>query len=222
MTLATAGSVVALVASESPPASAIERAQAALAGSDDAVLHVVERTVLTGPNSATSTSRTESWQLGTGSADWRQVTYDESGTRGRELGSAAGRFVVYNPITNTVHTTPADVVVPSRGPVGDAQRLLDAMRTVIGAGDSREAGESPIAGRRAIRIVTNDGTNVLIVDAETGKPIEWQSGVEGTGGVYDTATTRIETYEWLPANESTRALVSVVAQHPDATVVADG
>jgi hypothetical protein len=160
--------------------------------------------------------------MGADGSDWRQVSFDESGRSGREIGSVGGRPQVYNPITNTLHTTPADVIVPSRGPVGDAQRLLDAMRDALAAGEAREAGEVTIAGRRAMRIVTNDGNNVLIVDAESGKPIEWQSGVEGTGGVYDTATTRIEKYEWLPANESTRALVSVVAQHPGVPVLEDG
>jgi hypothetical protein len=220
-TLGAAGSVVALVGSESPPASAIVLAQAALTGSDDAVLHVVERTTLTGPNGATSTSRTESWQVGDGS-DWRQVSYDGSGTRGREHGITAGRPVVYNPLTDTIHTTPPEIVVPSHGPDGESGRLLETMRNAVATGEAYEDGETTIAGRRAIRIVTNDGNNVLFVDAETGRPVQWQSGVEGTGGVYDTATTRIETYEWLPANETTRALASVAAQHPDAAVLEDG
>jgi hypothetical protein len=93
------------------------------------------------------------------------------------------------------------------------------MRESIAAGEAREDGRVTIEGRDAIRLVAGD--NALVVDARTFEPIEWTSSVEGTGGMYDTATTRIEVYEWLPANDEHTALLSLAAQHPGATVVTD-
>ena len=72
-------------------------------------------------------------------------------------------------------------------------------------------GHVTIDGRDAIRIVAAD--TVLIVDARTSQPIEWRNVGENPHAVI---TTRIETYEHLPATKDNRALLSVRAQHPDA------
>jgi hypothetical protein len=203
-------------------ASAIELTQATLSGSDGEILHVVTSTTLTGPHGATEISRAEQWQQNTPPYDERNLGFASDGTRGRELATAQGRPQYYDPLTNTIHTTAPDAAVPAaNGLDGEitGRGLVDRMRTFLKSGDAHEDGHLTIDGRDAIRIVAEDLT--LIVDANTYQPIEWRTSVSGTGGRYDSSTTRIETYEWLPATPANMALTSLTTQHADAKIITD-
>jgi hypothetical protein len=203
-------------------ASAVERAQAAVAGTDGEILHVVAATTLTGPGGVTDTSRSEMWQRNAAPYDHREIGFGAGGTRGRELGSAQGRPQYYDPSTDTLHTTSPDApVFEPRGLNGEitGQGFVEKMRMLLKKGAAHEDGHVTVDGRDAIRIVADALT--LVVDAETYQPIEWRLDGPAAGGRYDSSTTRIETYEWLPDTPANRALVSVAAQHPGAEVVTD-
>lgn len=203
-------------------ASAVELAKTALTGSDGEILHVVVFETLTGPNGVVEVSRGEVWQQNTPPFDERNLGFAPDGTRRRELATAAGRPQYYDPSTNTIHTTSPDVAVPRRdAPGGEitGQGLVERMRIFLKSGDAHEDGQVTIDGRDAIRIVAED--LVLIVDANTYQPIEWRTRLTDAGGRFDTSTTRIETYEWLPATPANLALTSLTAQHPDARILTD-
>jgi hypothetical protein len=95
------------------------------------------------------------------------------------------------------------------------------MRSLLASSRAHEAERLAVDGRAAIRIVADEDGTWLVVDAQTFRPIEWRSTVEGTGGAYDTAITRIEVYEWLPPTEANIGLLRSEVQHPGARVVAD-
>jgi hypothetical protein len=76
-----------------------------------------------------------------------------------------------------------------------------------------EDGRVTVEGRAAIRLVSDDGTVTLLVDADTYEPIEWRVSEEGRSAV-----TSFPTYERLPATEANAALLSLRARHADATV----
>jgi hypothetical protein len=203
-------------------ASAVERARAAVAGADGQILHVVAVTTLTGPDGVTDTSRSEMWQQSVAPYDHREIGFGADGARGRELGTAQGRPQFYDPLTGTIHTTSPEV--EAQEPSGlngeiTGRGLVERMRVLLESGGAREAGRVTVDGREAVRIVADGLT--LVVDAGTFRPIEWRLDGPAAGGRYDTSATRIETYEWLPDTPVNRALVSVVAQHPGATVVTD-
>lgn len=220
--IATAVVVVGGPFGRGSSASAVERAQAVVAGSDGEILHVVAVTTLTGPGGVTDRSRSEMWQRNAPPYDHREIGFGADGTSGRELGSAQGRPQYYDPSTDTLHTTsPEAPVFEPSGLNGEitGQGLVEKMRALLKKGAAHEDGHVTVDGRDAIRIVADALT--IVVDAETYQPIEWQFDGPAAGGRYDTSTTRIETYEWLPDTPANRALVSVAAQHPGAVVVTD-
>jgi hypothetical protein len=201
-------------------ASAVELAQAALTGSEGEILHVVAVTTTSGPDGVTATSQSELWQQSAAPYDEREVSVGRDGARGRELAVAQGRPQYYDPLTNTIHTTAPDVVMP-KAELDDeitGRGLLERMRALVESGDAREDGHVTIDGRDAIRIVAEDFT--LVVDANSHEPIEWHATLTENGRV-ETSTTRIETYEWLPPTEANHALVNLSAQHPTAAIVPD-
>ena len=221
---ATAAAVVLLAGSfgGGSPASAVEPARAALTGSDQEILHVVAVQTRSGPNGATESSRSEAWYQSSAPYDQRSLMFDAAGTLQRELGTSGGSPQYYDPRTNTLHTlAPDDPVPDAKGPDTEVSGLplVERMRAFLRSGDAHEDGHVTVDGRDAIRIVADGIT--MVVDAATYRPIEWRTDITGTGGRFDSETTRITTYEWLPATPANLALVSVGAQHPDAPVAAD-
>ena len=90
------------------------------------------------------------------------------------------------------------------------------MRKLLGSGQAREDGRVTVDGREAVRNISPTSLASMLVDAETYVPIEWTDvGDDGTR-----RTRRFETYE-RPATPANLALLSLTAQHPDATVVHD-
>jgi hypothetical protein len=84
-------------------------------------------------------------------------------------------------------------------------------------GNARVTGVVHRDGRDAIRISTGRrSAQVFIVDAKNYTPIEFRT--RGTGGG---TVLRFVTYERLPVNDETRKLLSISAQHGDAPIVRD-
>jgi hypothetical protein len=205
--------------SDTAPASAIEQAAAVLTQTDGGILHIVETTELVRPDGEQETMSTETWRLTSAPNDERRIE-----SRGPDLrfesGSVNGRPEYYDPQTNTLHVLPDDVAAPPEVAPGRFDlnaRMVDNMRELLGSGDAHEAGHETVDGREAIRIESDVDTRTLLVDAETFEPIEW-TGVADDGTL---TTTRITTFDMLPATPDNLALLSVQGQHPDATVVPD-
>lgn len=196
-----------------PAASAVERAEAALAAPRGAILHTVARTVTHGP-AGRETGTTETWQLMSAPFDSREVS------RGREIGTINGRPVAYIAETDTILTLAPGVEAPAPDrPTGDeSSRLRNVMLRLLRSGEAREAGRVTIDGREGIRIVSSENPLRMVVDARTYRPLEWE--IVSDDGIR--STTRFETYEWLPATRANRALLDIREQHPDAKVRAGG
>jgi hypothetical protein len=210
-------------------ASAVERAVAVLSDSGDEILHTVERKTLESADGA-ETSYVETWQQLSPPYDHRRI--EGRNGRGREFASVDGRPQVYNPFNNTIATLAPGVKAPDGGslpdpPVGPPlgrleQRraplqpwtsLRDQLLRLLRSGGSREAGRVTIADREAIRIVFRRWGITLAVDARTYEPIEWTMESEGPPTV---ETTRLTTFERLPATKANLAKLGLRAQHPDA------
>jgi hypothetical protein len=191
-----------------PAASAVERAEAALAAPRKAILHTVTRTVTYG-RAGRETGTTETWQLMSAPFDSREVS------RGREIGTVNGRPVAYIAASDTIVTlAPGAEAREPEGPSDEVGRLRDVMVRLLRSGQAREAGRVTIDGREGIRIVSSANPLQMVVDARTYRPLEWETVSDN--GIR--TTTRFETYEWLPATRANRALLSIRAQHPNATV----
>ena len=190
--------------------STIARAADALTPPDDAILHTVVVTTRRRPDGGTAVWKTETWQQTSPPYAARQIA-------GRELAQANGALQYYDPRTNTIHTTPPNSVPGSPTALAADEGLRERMLALLQSGEAREDGRVVVGGRDAIRIVSSDGSVRLVVDAATSEPIEW-SWV-GDDGVDE--TSRFQAYEWLPANKSNLALLSLTAQHPDAIVRQD-
>jgi hypothetical protein len=87
---------------------------------------------------------------------------------------------------------------------------------LLESGAAHEAGRIEIKGREAIRIVSSDGRQVYLVDAETYVPLEWATAGNG-GGV----TLRFPVYEELPVDAESLRLLELEAQYPEARVERD-
>lgn len=227
---AGAAALTALVLLPGDDSSSIARAAAALSPSGDTILHTVVVTTSVDPDGTVSSSSTEAWRRNTTPYDQRSV---EGGGRRLEEATVGGRPQYYDARTNTIHTGPAAAAPPNRSgapqgtPVNrliralvDARgsaELVPALRGLLSSGQAREDGRESIGGREAIRIVFSGTPVTLLVDAETYEPLQWSAvSDEGTR-----VTSRFETYELLPAAGANLALLSLEAQHPEASVEAD-
>jgi hypothetical protein len=225
-----AGLVIGLPGEGVPePASAVERAAAALEVERDAILHTVERKTLRTVD-GTRVGVVETWSRLSPPYDYRRV--DGIVGRGREFASVDGRLQIYNPLNNTIGTLAPGVKSPeARGPMPPAgppigrvgskpgeplhplTGLRDQILPLLRSGDAREAGRTTIDGREGIRIVSRRFNIGLVVDAKTYLPIQWRMVGENPPGV---EITRLEVYERLPATQENLALLSLRRQHPDA------
>jgi hypothetical protein len=199
------------------PASAVERAEAVLTPADGSVLHMVQVSETALPDGNIDTARIESWQLTEAPHDSREVLIGEDGSVWAENATVDGRPESWSPLQNTVFVMPPDAEIPDGSwvpPTPGAADLVERMQTMLASGDAREEGPVDVDGREAIRIVTGDGSRSLLVDAATYEPIEWTATSDD--GVV--VTTRVETFETLPATADTLSLLSLREQHPDAAV----
>jgi hypothetical protein len=205
--------------------SVVERAAAAIGASDGSIRHVVAVTTGTNPDGRAVTWRMESWQQTVSPFNERQIVI--AGNRRLEVATVDGVPQLYDAATNTIFTTPPQTstdVPPTkdsapakaRGEVeqldGGVDRYRAKILALLQSGKVREDGRVTVDGRDAIRIVSTAADVILLVDAGTYEPIEWRLGG---------STTRFPAYEHLAASDANEALLSLRAQHPDATVDAD-
>jgi hypothetical protein len=87
---------------------------------------------------------------------------------------------------------------------------------LLESGRGRIERDVHVGGRAAVRITFRKGRVSYLVDAATYAPIQLR-----TSGTLGSVVLRFPVYEVLPATDENRALLSVVAQHPDARVVRD-
>jgi hypothetical protein len=190
------------------PASAVERAVAALRPDDRTILHV--------------------HMLG------RQFDDERPGVRWQNefwIGPGGRRSLETSPDGRVVETEEAAHGVQR---IWDGERVLEAGSPGPGSTPAPNEGfrEEVLAslhkgarvvgrvrrdGREALKIAADAGdSHIYIVDARTYNPIEFRT--RGTGGG---TVLRFETYERLPVTADTRRLLSISAQHGDAPVVRD-
>ena len=189
------------------PASAVERAAAALASDPSTILHVHMIGRQYDKARPDITWQNESW---VGAGGYRMVETPPDGpvaeteqTKGFDR-IWDGERVLEAPAQDTeISTSPEDKF---RGEA--LQYLRD--------GKARVTGQVRRDGREALKIVAAGGSQTFIVDAHDYTPIEFRT--RGTGGG---TVLRFVTYERLPVNDDTRKLVSISAQHGDAPVVRD-
>jgi hypothetical protein len=223
--------------------SIVERASAALALHDGSILHVTVAGRQNNGDGTVSTWRDESWQSTSEPYERRQLEHVGADPT-TETSAAGDSQALYDAATNTVYvrtdppTPPAvgkglrwktstgkvhRVVVttgrpappkPQDDPIEEPFRreVLELLRS----GNARELGPVTLGGRPAIRIAGNDGNATYFVDAKTYDPIEFRT--VGDGG---STSLRFVVYETLPLTASTRALLSVEAQHPKAKLTHD-
>jgi hypothetical protein len=209
--------------------SVVDRAAAALVPSNGGLLHVVMTVTQTGPEGSSTSSRTESWQASSPPYDQRRIVNND----GLEIAIADGVPQLYDPETNTIYIGPRQDL-KSMPPKARAERAggrnartgmtVDAggdlyrekILLLLDSGRAREDGRTTVDGREAIRIVASEGGMMLLVDADSYEPIEWRVSENGM-----TTEAFFPTYERLPADAASADLLSLTAQHPDATIDRD-
>jgi hypothetical protein len=220
--------------------SFVERASAALAVHDGTILHVVVVGRQDNGDGTTSTWRDETWQSASEPYERRQVE-QVGGEPATETSSAGDTEAIYDAKTNTIYSREEPASLPVTGKLlrwktidGKVHRVIvkggrpappktqedpieepfrREVLELLRSGDAREEGHAALAGHDAVRIVGNSGSATYFVDAKTFDPIEFRT--VGDGG---RTSLRFEVYETLPLDASTRKLVSVAEQHPDARV----
>jgi hypothetical protein len=189
------------------PASAVERAAAALARDDRTILHVHMKGRQYEDGRPDIHWQDESW---VGAGAYRNVETPPEGpvaeteqSRGAER-IWDGERVLEKPAADAeISTSPDDKF---------RAEALQYLRD----GHARVTGQVRRDGRAALRIAADGARLVFIVDAQDYTPIEFRT--RGTGGG---TVLRFVTYERLPVNAETRRLLSISAQHGDAPTVRD-
>jgi hypothetical protein len=214
--------------------SVVERAAAALHSTDGTILHTVLVGTLTRADGPIDL-RIETWQASSPPHDQLQIVTADG--RRFEVAMVDGVGQLYDPQTNTIYTGPlqaeqaqqVDKARATKWKTGGARAgaASENKGSIVAADDSyrakilgllesgkvHEDGRVMVDGRAAIRLVSDDGTVTLLVDADSYEPIEWRVSEEGR-----TAVTSFPTYERLPASEANAALLSLTARHADATI----
>jgi hypothetical protein len=221
-------------------ASAVERAQAALAVETGTILHVDMLGRQVNPDGSVATWEDESWQLEQQPFTRRQIETSSDAPRA-ETTLVHGVQQLYDAATNTIYTTPPQLpparVVGAKTlakkleqlPATERERLRreqekkeqgqpaeepfrDEILSLLRSGGAREDGRETVDGREAVRLVAADGHTTYLVDAATYAPIRLVT-VNGDA----TTTLSFRVYELLDA-AGNEALVSLQGQHPDARV----
>jgi hypothetical protein len=136
-------------------------------------------------------------------------------------GPRPGTFVIRVPnvsgkiVERVIIAGPDDLRRLREGPT--RQRPEDPFRTqalaLLNSGHARVDGHRNVDGREAIRVVSANGHTTYLVDARTYDPIELRTTGAGGG-----TTLRFRAYDELPSTHANKALLSLAAAHPEATV----
>jgi hypothetical protein len=191
--------------SQVEPASALERAAAALARDDDSIVHVH----MLG----------RQYEDGRPDIHWQDEFWVGPGAMRNVETSPEGRVVETEQTSDAqrlwdgkrVLEAPAQGDEPSSAPdQGFRGEVLAALHK-----GARVVGHVRRDGRDGLKIAAAGGTT-YVVDAQTYNPIEFRT--RGTGGG---TVLRFVVYERLPVSAQTRELLSIAAQHGGARVVQD-
>ena len=191
------------------PASAVERAAAALRPADGTILHVH--------------MKGRQFEDGRPDVRWEHESWTLAGT-------GENRTVQTQPFGPVAETAYADGVESlwdgAGGRVVEKRAPRPEGSTPAANGEFRVEVMAMLRSKRAtVARQTKDGASVLritkgrtayVVDGRTYTPIELRT--RGTGGG---TVLRFVAYETLPAGERTEDLLSIAAQHPGAPVVRD-
>jgi hypothetical protein len=189
------------------PASAVERAAAALASDRRTILHVHMIGRQYDKTRPDIRWENESW---VGAGGYRMIETPPDGPVA-ETEQAKGFDRIWD--GSRVLEAPAADDEMSTSP---EDKFRSEALQYLRDGHARVTGQVRRDGRPALRIAADRGGQVFIVDAHDYTPIEFRT--RGTGGG---TVLRFVTYERLPVNDATRRLLSISAQHGDAPVVRD-
>jgi hypothetical protein len=104
-------------------------------------------------------------------------------------------------------------VGPNPEPNPDSQAFADEILALLRSGDARVVGPATVDGRNTIKIESADGSTTYFVDSASYAPVELDT--RGTDGG---TSLRFRTYERLAGAAASNSVLSLVAQHPTATV----
>jgi hypothetical protein len=189
------------------PASAVERAAAALASDPRTILHVHMLGRQYDNARPDIRWQNESW---VGAGGYRMVETPPDGPIA-ETEQAKGFDRVWDG-ERVLEAPAADAEISTSPEDKFRGEALQYLRD----GKARVRGQVRRDGRQALKIVAAGGSQTFIVDAHDYTPIEFRT--RGTGGG---TVLRFVTYERLPVTDETRKLLSISAQHGDAPVVRD-
>jgi hypothetical protein len=191
------------------PASAVERAAAALQADDGTIQHIHMKGRQFEDGRPDVRWEHESWTL-VGTGENRTVQTQPFG-----------------PVAETAYTGGVESLWDeARGRVVEKRASRPEEATPAANGEFRVQVLAMLRSKRAtVTTATRDGASVLritkgrtayVVDGRTYTPIELRT--RGTGGG---TVLRFVTYESVPVDERTKDLLSIAAQHPGAPVVRD-
>jgi hypothetical protein len=190
------------------PATAVERAAAALQPRAQTILHVhmVGRQFEDGRDDIRWEN--ESW---TAPGAVRHVERSPEG-RVAETEHAKGFDRLWDPGAKRVLEVRSQEPDSSYG----REKFRDDALSLLRSGRATVAGHERVAGRDALKIVAQGGGLTFLVDARDYTPIELRT--RGTGGG---TVLRFVAYERLPLTDASRDMLSIAAQHAGAPVVRD-
>jgi hypothetical protein len=191
------------------PASAAQRAAAALAAAPGSVVHVDLRVTQQNADGSRTSWREQSWQQTAPPYDERRIVTRADGER-VETATVDGKHELYDARSNSISfsATPATPQPVTAQPFRD--QVLDLLRS----GGLTESGRATVDGRETISFTGSDGHTrfAYTVDAATYAPVRWRfDPLDATAP----ATVAFETYEVVPA---AGAPLDLTVQHPDAAV----
>ena len=199
------------------PASAAQRAAAALAATPGSIVHVATVVDQRNPDGSLTSWRVESWQQTSPPYDLRQIVTRENDAP-LETATVGGKHQLYDRNSNTVHVAPSGSAASvSRGATpqpATAEPFREQVLDLLRSGKLTRTGSTTVAGRQTVSFGWNDGHTryEYTVRAGTYEPVRWRIQPEGT----DSETTiTFDTYEMLPADQ---APLDLTRHHPGATI----
>ena len=191
------------------PASAAQRAAAALAVTPGSIVHVDTVVEQQSPDGSRTGWRAESWQRTAPPYDVRQIVTHESGER-VETATVGGSHQRYDRESNSVHVGRGSATPQP----ATAQPFRDQVLDLLRSGKLTRSGDSTAGDRRTISFTWNDGHTryEYVVDAGSFEPVRWRFTPRDASSE---TTVTFRTYEILSAD---RAPLDLTHHHPDATV----
>jgi hypothetical protein len=203
-------------------ASAAERAAAVLSAAPGSIVHEIASYRQTGPGGVSSW-REETWRQTSSPYARRELTTPPTPVRNETATAGDRPAQLYEPATDSIYTNPPETA-PALGtpmPATDGDPLAEQMAHFLRSGDAHAVSRSSADGRAVIRFAyTNplpEGGAVkwsYVVDADSYRPLR----LTATSPDGSRVETDFDAYQALEPTETTKALLSLNAQHPDATV----